>query len=835
MVEPLTDAELKELRQIFDSSGSALRGKREVRNAIQQRIREGLSNEETGELLQQVLNYEKTEGFVNRPIIEENFYDLYKKVLTKLSNSGIRYKNQRLDKLEKDETLNWESSEFSRQQTSKGKALTKAQISKYFDNGGLGESVRSLGSFDSKLKTAIEFLIARIPSLSSKRVVDAVFTAAALPFKDYFSPGNRLSEKNRKLIYAEYSKIDEKFDKLPDILAKISRRAKDDEMKNIVKEMQKLASGNSLNFFQTFEEKNIDVFDIEQVGDNIAKLMVEEMLAVSEIFDDYDNSEEEFALEDEDESQEGIGEDPEAEEDDDSGGPTQDNQASVEGVKYADDILDEAEETYEAEFYVSLDPLSIIYFENINKKLAGVLLRKTIKTGLGDDVDVWTDTTEELSIKLTNSFITPLLESIGDKSLVKEANIKLQRKLNYLLDQVSIIEDSNQGDVRLPYHFANLGSLRKHYSSQESKSSSVEFLDLCAKLLYETPPKGAIRSRRNTGGRIGEPTSYGISLDPKEGKEYTERRAADLKIIQAGLSGKEREGLDASLQNAFDELKKFIEDVYVKVQDIGSGFNLEYEFTGHPITSGSKNTYSGKIRENVQKYSTTLIRPAYLNSMSKFLSKFKELGESFTWKPLNESAEEFFTALMSIYGIKQSSPLGKEAANDVASLLGALIMSSEGDKSNKQTYKFKGIPVLEAYEKRGVDHPNEIKSLNVLIRTMNRERYVIRNADAEKAFDDLLDLINSFNLVLKNDVTSKLLKAHDEIRLLKGQDVYRSYLCLDSFDDICKMQDHLQEQNLDLSALEINNICKEADSFKSIGNEYGISSEMVYYIKSHFR
>ena len=130
MVEPLTDAELKELRQIFDVAGSKLKGKREVRNAIQQRMRKGLSNEETGELLQQVLDYEKTEELISKPTAEENFYDLYKAVLTKLSKEGIRYKNQRLDKLEKDETLNWESSEFSRQQTSKGKALTKAQISK---------------------------------------------------------------------------------------------------------------------------------------------------------------------------------------------------------------------------------------------------------------------------------------------------------------------------------------------------------------------------------------------------------------------------------------------------------------------------------------------------------------------------------------------------------------------------------------------------------------------------------------------------------------------------------------------------------------------------------
>ena len=81
----------------------------------------------------------------------------------------------------------------------------------------------------------------------------------------------------------------------------------------------------------------------------------------------------------------------------------------------------------------------------------------------------------------------------------------------------------------------------------------------------------------------------------------------------------------------------------------------------------------------------------------------------------------------------------------------------------------------------------------------------------------------------------KLLDAHDSIRLLKKQEVYHSYLSYESIEDICKMQDYLEENYLDLTALEITNIVKSVDSHKSIGSEYGIPANTVYIIKSHFR
>ena len=84
-------------------------------------------------------------------------------------------------------------------------------------------------------------------------------------------------------------------------------------------------------------------------------------------------------------------------------------------------------------------------------------------------------------------------------------------------------------------------------------------------------------------------------------------------------------------------------------------------------------------------------------------------------------------------------------------------------------------------------------------------------------------------------VRKALLEAHDNLRLLKGEQVHYGLLSYENVEDIIKMQNYLQQSNLDLTALEIENIVKAIDSFKSIGLEYGLSSDSVYLIKANFR
>jgi len=81
----------------------------------------------------------------------------------------------------------------------------------------------------------------------------------------------------------------------------------------------------------------------------------------------------------------------------------------------------------------------------------------------------------------------------------------------------------------------------------------------------------------------------------------------------------------------------------------------------------------------------------------------------------------------------------------------------------------------------------------------------------------------------------KMLKAHDAIREQLGLPVHYGYLPMNyvGYDAMSGLIH--KEENIDLSNFEVETIVKMVDSHDSIGREFGISSDNVYLIKSHFR
>ena len=84
-------------------------------------------------------------------------------------------------------------------------------------------------------------------------------------------------------------------------------------------------------------------------------------------------------------------------------------------------------------------------------------------------------------------------------------------------------------------------------------------------------------------------------------------------------------------------------------------------------------------------------------------------------------------------------------------------------------------------------------------------------------------------------LNKKILEVHDTLRILKSEPIYYGKLDTGDFEDVIKMQDHLQIENLDVTALEIESIVKSISSFKEISRDYGIPEETVYKIKAYFR
>lgn len=106
--------------------------------------------------------------------------------------------------------------------------------------------------------------------------------------------------------------------------------------------------------------------------------------------------------------------------------------------------------------------------------------------------------------------------------------------------------------------------------------------------------------------------------------------------------------------------------------------------------------------------------------------------------------------------------------------------------------------------------------------------------------DTLKDFIKQMNIfsetIIKSDTEINLLEAHDNIRKMLNKPVYYKYGNIEDFTNVSTTIDILKSTfNVDVTALDIENIVQETDSMKNLGLKYGIPSEGVYFIKGNFR
>ena len=91
------------------------------------------------------------------------------------------------------------------------------------------------------------------------------------------------------------------------------------------------------------------------------------------------------------------------------------------------------------------------------------------------------------------------------------------------------------------------------------------------------------------------------------------------------------------------------------------------------------------------------------------------------------------------------------------------------------------------------------------------------------------------NMLLK-ELNNKLLIAHDEIRKMNNKHIYYSYCDTEDYNSVVDTIEIVKSTyNIDITATDINGIVNEFDSFDKISKQYGISSDVVYHVKSLYR
>jgi hypothetical protein len=824
MVEPLTPAEIQSINTALTGLPKGkLRYKRAQREEFFRLRGTDLSNEDIAALKEQFESDETGIDASQRDetaLLQEVQVD-FRKFLKELSLLGFRYKGRPLSEaIGTGDEFSFDRAQFTRGSS----ARSKVKVDKAFMDKKLAKLRKVLMNplideeFKKKYEESIDLLVSVLPRMRARDISRVKITTARVPFETFFSAKSRLNASNRKKMYSDFANIEKAFNDLPDKLKEVAEEVKSDErLSEIVSSMQDLIKNNKLNYFRDFPEVDISVANVFEMEDRIAALLVENLLATQETLQTFDEGDED-SLEELKDKVEGPEETEEV-----SGDETKvDDNLLTAAEEYVEDIFDDGEYEEELETKLSLDPLSLIVLENVGYQMVFYAKSKGLS-----------ETKEEIKENIVQEIVIPFLKGV-DKASASVALNRIEAQLDFLMGKLAKLEESVQGSVRLPVYFSELGSLRRHYPNIREDTSLNqnidEFLNLYLELAFEEAPRGSVRTRRGGGGDKGEKDQYGIQVQTRGGdvRTYTERAARDIKPVLTSIEGKRRKGA------SIDELGELLTKLFIEVEDLSSGIAVNYPFTGSLIALRSSGTYSGQLTQRMRKTAGAVIKRSRVKQMNAFLRKFKGVGQQLTYETMQPLAEGFASALKSTYGAKRKSQMAKEIERDVASLVGALFSSS--DFSNKQALRLFGRSIFETYREEGVDHPNEIRALTTLIKAIQRDpNAFLPKSEDQKEFRDLVDLVESFNLIIKEEINSKLLSAHDELRILKKSEVYRSYLNYDHIGDICKMQDHLQESNLDLTALEIKNIVKAVDSHKSIGNEYGISSDTVYLIKSHFR
>tara|TARA_R100000995_G_scaffold69719_1_gene38284 strand:- start:840 stop:3581 length:2742 start_codon:yes stop_codon:yes gene_type:complete len=90
--------------------------------------------------------------------------------------------------------------------------------------------------------------------------------------------------------------------------------------------------------------------------------------------------------------------------------------------------------------------------------------------------------------------------------------------------------------------------------------------------------------------------------------------------------------------------------------------------------------------------------------------------------------------------------------------------------------------------------------------------------------------------ILRSDLDSKLLDAHDNIRKMLGKPVYYNTGKVDNYEHIhSAMLIMKSKYNVDITAYEIENIVTETNSMDELSKKHGVPKEGVYFLKANFR
>jgi len=121
---------------------------------------------------------------------------------------------------------------------------------------------------------------------------------------------------------------------------------------------------------------------------------------------------------------------------------------------------------------------------------------------------------------------------------------------------------------------------------------------------------------------------------------------------------------------------------------------------------------------------------------------------------------------------------------------------------------------------------------------MKRDAYADPDTGVKGAKEIIGEIIQAEQdlKITKSKEQQLILQAHDEIRKMLGKPIYYGLGRVDNYDSVSEAIDLMNDKyNVDMTAMDVENVVKELDSMNNIGVKYGIPQEGVYFLKANFR
>ena len=380
--------------------------------------------------------------------------------------------------------------------------------------------------------------------------------------------------------------------------------------------------------------------------------------------------------------------------------------------------------------------------------------------------------------------------------------------------------DSPDGNLYLPMNDV-LPSLSSRYGSSEisqKKKLIADFLDAVSKIVMVEEPTGAIRDRL-------------VNLASFEGKEGT---------IPSGAKEK------------FDELVKQISEFFFvpltssyypfadKLDfrtEIDSNTERLFAIITSKNTDITENAYLSIINQELQD--AAFIDITIVEDIAELLEEATSPDAKADVENFKRKLEQLHAMLIpEVFKVGPDSAIGEEGKEELGEYFRMTLENNNVDTEGMTIFEDAyGNPVPVDSWDTGDSGP--IRSvINHILRREDSYR-ALDDEESVTTFGKAIDRLKAARdsmQIIKSDLELDLLQTHDSIRKMLGKPVYYNTSKLDNFEHVNTAMSMLKEEyNLDVSAVEVENIVNDFGAMEDVATKHGVSPESVYFLKGNFR